>query len=290
MRVTSNMIQNQIIQSLTSNQEDLFRTQKQISTSKEVSTSSDDPTRYDRSARFHTLLARNDQLTTNIDDGLSWLQSTTSSLSSMDTIIQRVNEEGLKGRNDFSPDVRSKVASSIESLLEELVALGNTGYAGRFVFGGTLTEGAKPFTFDGVAVTYNGNSAKITRKIGEDAYTTINTVGSDFSAAFDAVLELRDALNADDNAAIDTALANLDTERSNLLNVTTLAGSVQRRLELTRDNLQVANINLRSYISQAEDVDLAEAILRFNAQELGFRAALESTARFQTLTILDHLR
>ncbi|MCH8839066.1 MAG: ABC transporter permease, partial [Candidatus Marinimicrobia bacterium] len=94
----------------------------------------------------------------------------------------------------------------------------------------------------------------------------------------------------EDVSQIDAALAEVAAAMTEVLTVTARSGSTQRRLELTRDNLQVAKINLESYISQAEDVDLAEAILRFNSQELGFRAALESSTRIQRITILDYLR
>lgn len=290
MRVTATMIQNQILRSMSIAQEQIFNTQRQISSSKEVSVSSDDPTRYDRSARFRTLRARSDQFLINIEDGLNWSVTTSTSLGQIYDLLSKIQTDGLNARNDINADTRAITATAIESVLQELVSLGNTDFSGKNVFGGTITEGVAPFVFDGVAVTYNGNTSQISRKIGENTYMAINVTGDEFLGVFAAVLDLRDGLNANDNTAIDSGLADVATALSDILTVTARAGSTQRRLELTRENLQVAKINLESYISQAEDVDLAEAILRFNSQELGFRAALESSARIQSITILDHLR
>ena len=290
MRVTANMIQAQILRSMSNTQEQFFTTQRQISTTKEVSSSSDDPTRYDRSARFRSLRARSDQFLINIEDGLNWSATSTTALAQVHELLSKIQTDGLNARSDINPATRGITASAIESLIEELVALGNSDFGGKNIFGGTLTQGTPPFTFDGTVVTYNGNAGEINRKIGENTFMPINIIGDDFLSAFTAAVALRDGLNADDNTAIDTALADLDTAMNEVLTVTATAGSTQRRLELTRENLQVAKINLESYISQAEDVDLSEAILRFNSQELGFRAALESSARIQSITILDHLR
>ena len=290
MRVTANMIQTQILQSMSAAQEQFFITQRQISTTKEVSSSSDDPTRYDRSARFRTLRARSDQFLINIEDGMSWGTATTTSLSQIHDLLSKIQTDGLNARNDINAETRAITGSAIDSLLEELVSLGNSDFGGKKIFGGTITEGIAPFTFDGSAVTYNGNTSKINRKIGEDTKMPINVTGDEFLSAFAAVINLRDGLNADDDTAIDAALEEVAAAMTEVLTVTARAGSTQRRLELTRDNLQVAKINLESYISQAEDVDLAEAILRFNSQELGFRAALESSTRIQSITILDYLR
>ncbi|MCH7575655.1 MAG: flagellar hook-associated protein FlgL [Candidatus Marinimicrobia bacterium] len=290
MRVTTNMIQAQILDSLTANQSRLFETQRQISTAKAVRTSSDDPTRYDRASRFKSLLMRNDQYIVNIEDGLGWLNTAGAALGSMHQLMQQINDEGLRSRNDINAAARAQAASSIESLLEQLVTLGNTDYSGKFVFGGTITQGADPFSFDGVTVSFNGNSKDISRKVGENTIMAINVTGDTFLTALAATVDLRDALLADDDTAIDAAIGAIASGMDDILTASSIEGSASRRLELTKDNLQVASINLKSYISQAEDVDLSEAILRFNSQELGLRAALESSSRIQRISILDFIR
>ena len=126
--------------------------------------------------------------------------------------------------------------------------------------------------------------------MGESAFLPINTVGSEFSDVFDAAISLRDAIAANDGPAIDVAIAQIDAAADTLLNAIARGGSQQRKLELTRSNLEAARVNLQSYISQAEDVDLTDAILRFNAQELGLRAALESSTRIMNISILNFIQ
>jgi flagellar hook-associated protein 3 FlgL len=290
MRVTDAMIRDQIITYLGESQGRLVEVQKQLSTNTEVARSSDDPVRFERAGRFRGLLTRNEQYLGNIEDGIAWIKIGTESLDVMHEAMQQIHEIGLQVRGDASPDSREQVIEYVDALIEEMVLMGDTSFMGKYIFGGTITKDTEPFTYDGSSVTYNGNNGVISRKVGEATYLQINTVGSEFVDIFDSVIALRDALVANDGLAIDAALALIDEAEPDLLNTITKAGSLQRKLELTRDNLEAAEVNLQSYISQAEDVDLAEAILRFNAQELGYRAALESSTRIMGISILNYLQ
>ncbi|UCD38220.1 MAG: hypothetical protein JSW54_01685, partial [Fidelibacterota bacterium] len=285
MRVTDAMIKDQIINFLSGNHERLASVQQQLSTNREISRSSDNPVRFERAGRFRSLLARNEQYLANIEDGIAWIKVGAESLDVMYEALQQARELGLQTRSDAAPDSRAQVVEYVDALIEEMVLMGNTRFMGKYIFGGTITQDTEPFAYDGVSVTYNGNDGVITRKVGEDTYLQINTVGTEFQTVLDATIALRDALAANDGAAIDAALTQIDAASPVLLNTITKAGSMQRKLELTRGNLEIAGVNLQAYISQEEDVDLAEAILQFNAQELGYRAALESSTRMMSISI-----
>ncbi|UCH63667.1 MAG: hypothetical protein JSU77_04260 [Fidelibacterota bacterium] len=290
MRVTDSLIKDQIINFLSANQESLADVQRQISTNKEVTRSSDDPVRFDRAGRLKSLLEKNEQYTGNIEDGIAWIVMGAESLDIVYEALQQAKQLALQTRSDAGPSTRAQVVEYVEALIEEMVLMGNTRFMGKYIFGGTITKDTEPFVYDGTSVTYNGNSGAITRKVGDDTYLEINTTGSEFLNVFGAVIDLRDALVASDGLAIDAAIADIDSVSQQLLNTIARAGSMQRKLELTRDNLEIAKVNLQAYISQAEDVDLTEAILQFNAKELGYRAALESSARIMNISILNHLQ
>lgn len=289
MRVTNSLIKDQIINFLSANQERLADVQRQISTNKEVAVSSDDPIRFDRAGRLKSLLAKNEQYTSNIEDGIAWIVMGAESLDLIYEALQQAKQMALQTRSDAETSTRAQVIPYVNALLEEMVLMGNSKFMGKYIFGGTITKDTEPFAYDGVSVTYNGNDGSLTRKVGDDTYLKINTTGSEFLNVLGAVIALRDALVANDGVAMDAAIDQIDTVSPQLLETIATAGSMQRKLELTRDNLEMANVNLQSYISQAEDVDLMEAILQFNAQELGYRAALESSARIMNISILNHL-
>lgn len=289
MRVTDAMIRDQVINAVSGNQERLFKTQEQISTAKEVSASSDDPTRFNRAARFKSLLSKTEQYLENIEDGLGWNRTGTDALDILFDTLVEVKEIALQSRNDTDLINRPRMAEMVEALLEEMLLMGNSKFLGKYLFGGTITKGIEPFAFDGTVVTYNGNTDAITRKVGESAALEINTVGLEFIDTYQATVAIRDALAANDGLAISAALAQVETAEGNLLSTLSRGGSQERKLKITRDNLELVLININSSISQAEDVDMTEAVLRFNAQELGLRAALESSNRIMNITILDYI-
>jgi flagellar hook-associated protein 3 FlgL len=291
MRVTGSMLKDYIIDSLMAGQKRLMNIQQQISTSREVDKPSDDPVRFDRAARFKSLLSRNEQYLGNIEDGIEWVQYTMDALDVVYETAVLVRTETLRTRSDtFSAADKAQAAEAVEGFLQEMVLMGNTRFKGKYIFGGTITKDTEPFVFDGTTVAYQGNEDTILRKVGENAYLDINTVGSEFLDVFNTVIAIRDAMLANDGLAIDAALGQLETASESLLEITTSTGSRMHRLELTRSNLEMANVNLQAYISQAEDVDMSEAILRYNAQELSYRAALESSSRIMNISILNHLQ
>ncbi|MFC1746967.1 flagellin [Candidatus Neomarinimicrobiota bacterium] len=289
MRVTNSIIREQIINSLTNNQTNLFQIQEQISSAKEVAKSSDDPTRFNRASRFKSLLSKNEQYLENIEDGLGWNNTSSDALDIVFDALVEVKEIALQSRSDSDPITRPQMAGTVDALLQEMILIANTKFLGKYIFGGSITKDIEPFSFDGSAITYNGNTDDITRKVGENAFLEINIVGSEFQDALQATLAIRDALASNDGVAIDAALALEEDSELALLSTISRGGSGERKLTITRSNLELIQLNLKTAISQAEDVDMTEAVLKFNAQELGLRAALESSNRMMNITILDYL-
>ena len=105
MRVTNSMIKDQIIDYLMDSGEGLSSVQKQLSTNKEVARSSDDPVRFERAGRFRSLLAKNDQYLSNIEDGIAWIKVGTESLDVMYEALQQVRELGQQTRSDAAPEL-----------------------------------------------------------------------------------------------------------------------------------------------------------------------------------------
>src|SRR5690606_24822711 len=88
----------------------------------------------------------------NIDDSLGWLEVSESSLHNLKDILQRVRELTVQGANGTNaPEDREKIALEVEQLMQEVITVGNSTNAGRYVFSGLQTN-EKLFNPDG---TYN---------------------------------------------------------------------------------------------------------------------------------------
>ena len=67
-------------------------------------------------------------------------------------------------------------------------------------------------------------------------------------------------------------------------------GSLRTTLDMVKSRLDDTNINLQDYISDVEDADMEEEIVRFKTQEIAYQAALQSASHVLDMNILNYLR
>ena len=107
---------------------------------------------------------------------------------------------------------------------------------------------------------------------------------------FSSLVDLRDALNSNDTTSIQSSIENLSSTSEELFSLTSALGSVKNQLTMTEKRLDTANMNLSSYLSQTEDVDLSKAITEYNAEEMTYKAALSTTSDAIHLNLLEFIR
>ena len=293
MRITESMITKSLLSTINQNRESMHSIQESITTGKEVSHSSDDPIQFFRANRFRQGIKQNEQYLENIQNANSWLQATYSNLDSMLSQVMTLRERAVQGANDtFSPENRLQMASDIDHMLEDLVNIANESFLDKNLFSGTKTKIKSPFLFDGDSVDYQGNTGKMNRRISENLTININVTGQDLldTDIFNAALSLRTALENDDTNEIENMIESIDLASEKLISLNTGIGSIQQQLDLAENRLETANLNLATFLSDTEDVDLASAITQYNSEELAYQAALQSTANILRLNIMNFLK
>jgi flagellin-like hook-associated protein FlgL len=106
---------------------------------------------------------------------------------------------------------------------------------------------------------------------------------------FTALLDLRDALRNDDSAGITLAGETLTDSVDRLAATRALVGVYANRVERStrrQEDLQVLDETLRS---QVQDLDFADASIKFNLLRTQLQAAMASGVQTQNLTLLDFL-
>jgi len=177
MRVTHRMVTNQVMTNLYNITERLLRVQDMLSSGKTLRRPSDDPVKLNHVLLLRTSIRKLEQYTANVEDGLSWLNLTDTSLNQATSVLQKVRTLAVQGANGtLTPEDRAMIATEVEKYLEELVGIGNTAYAGRYVFSGTETL-TTPFALAGGRLTYRGNGASIQREISEGVVVAIGIPG-----------------------------------------------------------------------------------------------------------------
>lgn len=274
----------------------------QLATGRRVSYPSDDPVAVESIMRLKSLVGETEQYLDNVRDGLSWLSYTDSALGQIGEGLQRARELAVYGASDtMTPEDRITVAMEIEQIREDIFATGNTNMAGRYIFGGNRTD-QPPFVDQNGTPVYQGapgsGSGAVVGQVGTIAYE----VGPGVTVAVaihgdDAILpslqaldRLSAALRADDSEEINAALGEVNSALDELLRWRAEVGSRMNRMEVARERLSEDRENVTSLLSDKQDVDIAETIMKLKLEENVYRSALAVGARILQPTLMDYLR
>ena len=147
MRVTTKMINNTMMANIASNKGNLDKLNNQYTTGNKIQKPSEDPIIAVRTLKLRKTMSEISQYTEkNIPDAMSWMDVTTSSLDSMDSILTTIYGYLNQGATDIlSASERKTIATNLVELKNEIYSEGNANYAGRYVFTGYKTD--TPLTF-----------------------------------------------------------------------------------------------------------------------------------------------
>ena len=101
---------------------------------------------------------------------------------------------------------------------------------------------------------------------------------------------LRDALLANDDAAISQAGAALQDEIGRVSGIRGIVGARMQLLDTARDRIENEILQVEGLLSEARDLDYAEAISRFQTLQTTFQASLQTAANILPLSLMDFLR
>ncbi len=293
MRITQLIMLRNSIRTFNERRTNLDRLQNAITTGKEVQNPSDDPVRFSRALRFKETLAQQQQYLKNAKDASAWIDATLNSLAEIQSLVISAKEIAMKAADGMLDDeARQNFSVSIDRILDDVVSLANSKYLDKNLFGGTQTGEGVPFTKTDAGVEYSGNDHKITRRITQGFLLEVNVTGQQLidTGVFDALVSLKEALANNDVDTVRDSLDILSEVNDNLGHLSAQSASVRNTLELTVSRLESTIIDLQSNISEEEDVNMAEAISKYEAEQMAYQAAMEVVNRIMNLNVLDYLR
>jgi flagellar hook-associated protein 3 FlgL len=299
-RVTERLLVDKLLSNIQTNGRRFERLQEEIATGRRIIRPSDDPTGTVTSLVLRSKDGENAQAQKNIDLAMGWLNATDMALQDVSTIVQRVRELVVQGANEtLSKQDRAALASEVDQLLEHSMQIANTRYGDRYIFGGYSTR-TQPFTWmlgaDGVTKVdsnYSGDTGQIVRHVAPGVQLSINTPGSEvFPQVFDALIAIRDDLRANDTNSLSlNRLDELEKVHDDVLDaLLSQVGSKGARLDLTKKQISASRLNDAEVLTETEDADMSESIIRLNAQQAALQAALATGARVVQSTLIDFLR
>jgi flagellar hook-associated protein 3 len=182
MRVSTSLIQQQGVRSILDKQEQLLRSQSQLSSGKRLNVPSDDPSGASRVADLKEALSQIGQYDENANYARQRLNLEEATLNSSIIILQRVRELSIQAANTGVNDLQSEqaIGSEIQERLNELFDYANTRDAnGEYVFSGFQSK-TQAFSTDGVGnYTYNGDEGQLAIQIGSNRQVTSTNSGAE---------------------------------------------------------------------------------------------------------------
>jgi flagellar hook-associated protein 3 FlgL len=111
----------------------------------------------------------------------------------------------------------------------------------------------------------------------------------DTPSVFTTLIRLRDALAANDITAIEDAISGIDADLDRVTFSRSEVGARQQALDVTQQNLEDEDVQLRSALSEELEVDLVEAISNLTARQVSLEASLKATASILQMSLLSYL-
>ena len=254
MRVTNNMISNQVVFNVQRSLKRFMTLQTEMSSGKRINRPSDDPVGTLRDLDYRTELSKIGQFKENVGQGQNWLNSYDSILDDLKLLLSEVKDIGLAMSNDTYDDAQRRTAADeVEAIFERIIQLSESQIGGRRVFSGFRTR-SNPFRVTSSGVTYLGDDGRIELEIESQVKQPINLTGSEVFLKATSILGQK----ADLNVAVtsSTLVADLNGGEG---------------LDLTAGSFTITDNNL---IGVSATVDLAavppvttvgEALARINA-------------------------
>ncbi len=296
MRVTNNMLINNMMRNLNFNLRRLQKVNDEMASGKKFRMPSDNPVGVARSLKIRADLNENAQFKKNAEDALSWMETTETALMQIKEVLQRARELAVQGANGvLSPEDSQKVADEVMQLRDHLVSLGNSTYMGKHIFSGYRLDQVPVELDGGGGLSYQGDDGQILYQVGVSDILQANITaedvlrpgGKDLLADMESLIG---SLGAGDSQAVGGLLTDLDIHFENVLTMISETGAKTNRVELVINRLGDENLNFSGLLSKNEDVDMAEVIIRLKNEENVYMAALAGGARIIQPNLVDFLR
>jgi flagellar hook-associated protein 3 FlgL len=291
MRISGNMISNQIIQNLNIDLSRLQDIQQQTTTGQRIKVPSDDPLGAQRVVNVNEALASMEQHQRNNNFVASWVSASESTLNGASDYLLRANSLAIRGANDptLTQTERNALGDEVNSILEGMVSAGNGTSESKYIFGGYQTQ-TQPFQVtrvagDITAVTYAGDDGVDQVEVDQGLTVNKNVTGRQIfqppagTDVFATLITLRDNLRSGNIAGIRTGIDDTKLAQQQVVTQISQLGNKANMLEMSASSLTEKKTALTKLSSQLADVDMPDAIVRLQTAQNVYTAALESSAK-----------
>ena len=302
MRIGSSHFNNLMLQAMQNSMVSLSRTTDQVASGKRILQPSDDAVDTVKLLHLQNELNAINQYQDNIESGKALLQQQDVLYSSMNDLLFKARDIMLQvGNGTLNQSNRDAFAAELDSINQSLLALANDQQAdGQYRFSGTTSD-QKPIIKTGTDYVYNGNSSHRSINISGSAQVQVTQAGD--SLFFDAAApaghdSIFDALEAaanelrtpvDVNTTVQNAINWVDNALGRVGDAQSLTGNSLSLLDRVAESHSDIELLANQLHSNLEDVDMIEATVRLNQQQVILSATQQVYAQVKQLSLFNYL-
>ena len=302
MRVTNSIMATSSLTRLQANLRSMHEIQSRISSGLRIERSSDDPSGASAVMQASTSLRALEQYRRNIQGATSRLSAEEGAIDQMGLLLTRAKELAVSQTGaTATAETRSITALEVRQLRDAAIALGNTQFAGSYLFGGDYATRppfdaaqAAPFrSLDPVTNLPRDPVGRAQVEIGSGQYLDGTRDGRQVfldTGAFAAIQSLLVSLESNDTPGIAAAATAVDGAISSVEAQLGDVGARANQLEMAASNIDVLKDNLTAYKSELSEVDVEAAFTELVSRQTAYQAAMLATSRISGMSLTDYLR
>jgi flagellar hook-associated protein 3 FlgL len=299
MRVSENQRYKQVEGRVERAKNQNARAMDDISTLKSIRDISDSPVGVTRAIRYRDQIASMDQHVKNMEMSKGFMQRTEDALNNLSENLMRAKELAVGMANDtYNASSREATAREVRELIDEVILIGNSQFANRFVFAG-FRNGTPPLTADG---DYVGDDGNIFVQVASGSFRPINLNARNLfepdpnerqmghGTMIHALQGFYESLMSNDKAGIKRSLGEIDFHLEKSTSFQASLGGMFNAISKTQERTEKDVDFSKGTLSSIEDADAFKATSDFKKTEAVLQSTLLASNKVLQPSLLNFMQ
>lgn len=306
MQISTSLYFDRSSQQMSDVQTTLNQDQAQLSSGKQLVQPSDSPDKTALITRIQSQLSIQTTYQNTLTTLNTRLTAQETALTSVNDVMGRINTLAVEAASDtVSATDRQNIGAEISTLKDQLVSLANSQDSnGSYLFAGSQVS--KPaFGKDANGnMVYQGDESRMTVNVGDNRQMAMNMPGTDAFvnvartdangnqsgvSFFQSLTDLATAVTNSDTTNIQRGIGELKTLQQGVSSGLAEVGTNQNVVDTQNSVLDQVVLNLKTSLSNVQDLDYTSAVTKMNKDQLALEAAQNSFAKISQMSLFKYL-
>lgn len=288
---------------LSSLEQRLDKTNREVSSGLAVQTVSDAPQDIVEILQVNAQIAANNQVGTNLQQVQTEANAAEGAISTATTLMDNASQIAAEGASNGAN--WSELANQVSDIMTEMQQLASTQVGGRYVFSGDSDQKAPYGPVNFAANPTNGVGPYLgsadTRQVIDaygvgfsDSFTAQQIFdggpgGTPANSVFQSLTELYNALTSNNQTAVTAAASNISSAANYLSGMDAQYGDIQNKISDALTDQSTLNTSLQTQLSSLQDADEAQAVTDQQTESTALNAAETAYASLPKKSLFDYL-